>query len=83
MIPLLDMLNHEIEAYHITWKPSAAIKGGPAYDAEKLPPRAISHKKIRKGCEIFMNYGIESNHDLIERYGFALMGNPADKVRFG
>ena len=83
MIPLLDMLNHEIEAYHVTWKPSVTIEGGSSYDTEKVPPRAISHKKIRKGCEIFMNYGIECNNDMIERYGFALMGNPADKVKFG
>jgi len=83
MIPLLDMLNHEIEAHQVTWQPCVPV--GWDLDApEGHPPRAIVHKKVRKGSEIFCCYGANlSNQNLILQYGFAQMHNPCDEVRIG
>ena len=41
------------------------------------------HKRVKKGTELFMNYGIMSNQDLILQYGFAQVGNTADEVKIG
>jgi hypothetical protein len=93
MIPLLDMLNHEIEANQVTWKPPVPGDGVPdqrssSDDANDepsgpRPPRAIAHKKVRKGSELFTCYGNLANHDLVAQYGFALVNNSCDEVRMG
>jgi RNA recognition motif-containing protein len=87
MIPLLDMLNHEIEANQVTWKPNvpARTDGDDMADdtLQAHPPRAIAHKKVRKGSEIFTCYGMYGNSRLIEQYGFALINNPSEEVRIG
>lgn len=93
MIPLLDMLNHETEANQITWQPSVPESDTnmpdsgeeKGEDSDKTPhgPRAIVHKKVRKGSELFTCYGIHPNLDLISQYGFALMNNVSDVVHMG
>ena len=99
MVPLLDMLNHEIEAHQVTWQPckpnSVRIEGGNgiAEASENVPdgsepskghpPRAIVHKKVKKDSELFCCYAASANQQLILQYGFAQMANPADEVRIG
>jgi len=99
MVPLLDMLNHEIEAHQVTWQPckpnSVRIKdrNGIAEASEIAPdgseqskghpPRAIVHKKVKKDSELFCCYAASANQQLILQYGFAQMANPADEVRIG
>jgi RNA recognition motif-containing protein len=66
----------------------AAMDGGGGDDddddkEEPHPPRAIVHKKVRKGAEIYTAYGNLSNHSLVLQYGMAQMNNPADEVRIG
>lgn len=90
MIPLLDMLNHEAEDHQVTWQPCVPEKGELRDDAEQNgaacephPPRAIVHKKVKKGSEIYCCYGAYSNANLILQYGFAQMSNSSDEVRLG
>lgn len=93
MIPFLDMLNHESEANQITWKPPSRSEGSSPVDEELATapsdrgkshlPRAVLHKKVRKGSEVFTNYGSWSNYHLLLQYGFALVNNSCDDVRMG
>jgi RNA recognition motif-containing protein len=88
MIPLLDMLNHEAVDHQVTWQP--CLQAGKydngeqhLYASEPLLPRAIVHKKVKKGSEIYCCYGTLSNANLILQYGFAQMSNSSDEVRLG
>ena len=96
MIPLLDMTNHEAEENQVTWKPcipdnDPSVKGegmdlgddGSNSFVEPHPPRAVLHKKVRKGSELFLSYGQLGNQNLILHYGFAQMNNLQDEVRMG
>ena len=101
MVPLLDMVNHEVEAHQVTWQPCVpstsadeakkedTTKDDNAMDTEEAqkklphPPRAIVHKRVRKGSQIYCSYGNLSNHHLILQYGFAQLSNPLDEVRLG
>jgi RNA recognition motif-containing protein len=101
MIPLLDMLNHEIESHQVTWEPCVLEKPAAPLSESDVntgvviaddvvtpedaphPPRAIMHKRIRKGSELFCCYGIHSNHHLILQYGFAQLHNQEDEVKLG
>lgn len=87
LVPLLDMLNHEVEANQVTWEPE---KSGDEMEEEgeqsadsSHPPRAILHKKVRKGSELYTCYGILSNTNLMLQYGFAQLSNPSDEVKLG
>lgn len=82
MIPLLDMLNHEVDSHQIAWEPCVPDVDEAATD-EAHPPRAVVKRKIRKGSEVFICYGDRSNSYLMLQYGFALMNNAADEVRLG
>jgi SET domain len=95
LIPLLDMLNHEIDENQITWQRCATIStstsevsngNGVDESAENLSTtlsRAIIHKKVKKGCELYTCYGHESTSNLILRYGFAQLNATFDEVRMG
>lgn len=72
LIPLLDMLNHVAGDNHITWK-----------SAGNETPQAVTHRKVKKGSEIFTDYGNMGNGELLVRYGFARINNSADEVRMG
>ena len=81
LIPMLDMLNHESEAHQVTWEPS---KPATEYGSRVAQlPRAITHKKVKKGSELFCCYGTRSNSYLIQQYGFAQLNNPCDEVKLG
>jgi RNA recognition motif-containing protein len=97
LIPLLDMFNHEVEDHQITWEQTrmsmnAIDNGAPASDGidddnvnnAVSHPRAIIHKKVKKGSEIYCCYGSSlSNTILILQYGFAQINNISDEVRLG
>lgn len=81
MIPFLDMLNHEAESSQVVWEPPSASKGE---DGTLSLPRAVSHKRVKKGAELYCNYGPNlSNQHLILQYGFGLINNSSDVVRLG
>ena len=82
MVPLMDMCNHEIEAAQVTWEPCVTVDTEDKTN-EPHPPRAIAHKKIKKGAQIYTNYGLKSNQDLICSYGFGQMNNESDNVKLG
>jgi len=88
MVPFLDMLNHEVDAHQVTWQPavvnSSDVKIESDLESEKEhDPRAICHKRVKKGSELYCNYGPKSNHSLILQYGFGLINNSADEVKVG
>jgi len=96
MIPLLDMLNHESDTAQISWDPppgqhSAKDKQGNGEDADKMAieeppyhhPRALVNKRVKKGSQVYTNYGNHCNQQLILQYGFAQMNNLSDEVRIG
>jgi RNA recognition motif-containing protein len=74
LIPFMDMLNHEPTSCQIRWERA------PSQELNALP-RFVSQKRIKKGAQIFSDYGSsKSNHDLIVQYGFAQVSNPADGI---
>jgi RNA recognition motif-containing protein len=95
LIPLLDMLNHEVEDHQVTWEQC----GQKSYGGEGVSesnqnddidrgavahPKAIIHKKVKKGSEVYCCYGPSlSNTNLIIQYGFAQINNVSDEVRLG
>lgn len=85
LIPLLDMLNHESEDNQVTWERCVPETEGESSEddgtPEPHPPRAVTHSKVKKGNEVFTNYGSMSNSNLLLSYGFAQMNNPADELR--
>lgn len=90
MIPLLDMLNHEIDAHQVTFKPCKSKTNGMDVEGlmmmdeeESHPPKAIFHKKVRKGSEVFTAYGKLGNHNMIIQYGMAQMNNFYEEVKIG
>lgn len=90
MIPLMDMLNHETEDHQVTWRSQILKKEGDhdtgeqnGHYVEPILSRAILHKKVKKGSEIFCCYGTLSNTNLVLQYGFAQMSNISDEVRLG
>jgi hypothetical protein len=91
MVPLLDMMNHESDTHQVKWEPAVPAKDEysddivmVSSDEEPHPPSAILHKKVKKGQQIYLNYGAEkSNEFLILQYGFAQMYNKSDEARLG
>eukprot|EP00560_Eucampia_antarctica_P006088 CAMPEP_0197823892 /NCGR_PEP_ID=MMETSP1437-20131217/1206_1 /TAXON_ID=49252 ORGANISM="Eucampia antarctica, Strain CCMP1452" /NCGR_SAMPLE_ID=MMETSP1437 /ASSEMBLY_ACC=CAM_ASM_001096 /LENGTH=1144 /DNA_ID=CAMNT_0043423285 /DNA_START=99 /DNA_END=3534 /DNA_ORIENTATION=- len=92
MIPLLDMLNHESDSAQVTWlspeKPneendSMDSDSGGSLATDAHCAKVIVHKRVKKGSQIYTNYGIEGNDELMLTYGFAQMCNPSDSVSIG
>lgn len=80
MIPFLDMLNHEVDSSQVTWRPPS----GGVNNEESSPPSAVSHRRVKKGAELYCNYGPNlSNQHLILQYGFGLINNSSDEARMG
>mmetsp|Transcript_8024 Transcript_8024/g.20054 ORF Transcript_8024/g.20054 Transcript_8024/m.20054 type:complete len:1197 (-) Transcript_8024:602-4192(-) len=88
MIPLLDMLNHEINNNQVKWESTASStttgsNNNDSASQENHVPRAVLEKKVKKGNEIFTAYGYIDNHRLICQYGIAQVNNPKDEIRIG
>jgi RNA recognition motif-containing protein len=84
LIPLQDMLNHEIES-QVTWEPNVPKKNEIEEDEEEKshPPRAIAHSRIKKGAQLYATYGLKGNQNFIVQYGFALVGSTDDAAKIG
>jgi RNA recognition motif-containing protein len=97
LVPLLDMFNHEVEDHQVTWEQSCLVSsqegtgtalpesnGNNRDKAILSHSRAILHKKVKKGSEIYSCYGPSiSNAHLVVQYGFAQINNVSDEVRLG
>lgn len=91
LVPVLDMCNHELDSNQISWQPCVPEKEEGAMVDDEVeassnphPPRAIAHKRIKKGEQLYINYGPEfGNEKLMLSYGFAQMSNKCDEVRLG
>ena len=82
MVPLLDMLNHEIDSHQVRWQPNVTEELATVEELSH-PPTGILEKKVRKGAELFCAYGDVSNHNLIVQYGMAQINNTKDEARLG
>ncbi len=89
LVPILDMLNHEIDTHQVTWQPNltrdkTVIGDVDGEEHEKAhPPRAIMHKRVKKGQQVYTCYGHLSNRILMLQYGFCQIANSADETRLG
>ncbi|KJE89095.1 hypothetical protein CAOG_00643 [Capsaspora owczarzaki ATCC 30864] len=68
LLPLLDMMNHQFGA-SITWF------------TDETSVRFFTGAKVRKGEQVYNNYGPKSNEELLMGYGFCLPNNEADHVK--
>ena len=89
MVPLIDMLNHEVEESQIKWESPAPPKIDD--DEEMLEEgnyddtiaKVVIQKRVKKGAQIYTTYGFENNQHLMLSYGFAQMSNDADTIPIG
>ncbi|OAX44572.1 SET domain-containing protein [Rhizopogon vinicolor AM-OR11-026] len=78
MIPGVDILNHS-RGQPVTWFKS--YPDGSTDESDGLATVSIiSHTTTRLGEEVFNNYGLKANDELILGYGFSLPQNPDDKI---
>lgn len=66
LLPVVDLLNHNPQA-KVNWDVS---DGFFRFKSESIQP----------GKEIFNNYGLKGNEELLLAYGFCIEGNPRDSV---
>jgi len=70
LVPVVDLLDHSNDA-KVSWR----IVGGEGGDRKfvfKLD------KPVKKGMQLFTNYGAKGNEELLRGYGFTLANNPHD-----
>ena len=73
MVPVLDMLNADVEAAQVEWR-----------DVPGKGPQAILRKPVKADQEIFTHYGhTRGNDDLLVNYGFVQWNNGNDELRLG
>lgn len=72
LVPLVDSLNHA-RGTPVSW----AVENN---TTAKHCLSLINHKFIPEGAEVFNNYGIKSNAELLLGYGFVLVENPEDDI---
>ncbi len=91
MIPLIDMLNHEVEETQIKWESPVQriidsddddMQNGLG-DMDDNIAKVIITKRVKKGSQIYTSYGCDSSKYLMLKYGFAQMVNIADTVTIG
>ena len=86
LIPFMDMLNHERENKCVLWKnPMYKNTSEEKNNSEQitLHPKAICTKRIKKGNQVYSDYGAKCNQNLILQYGFAQIHNTYDDVGIG
>lgn len=86
LIPILDMINHEVDAHSILWqpnRPSTKETGGTDSDDDVHLPRAVMTKRVKKQQQVYFCYGGSSNKELMLDYGFSQILNQADSAGFG
>jgi RNA recognition motif-containing protein len=86
MVPLIDMLNHEVDEAQIKWE-SPSISNDSEEDANEernvSVAQVVVQKKVKKGNQIYFSYGPDSNKELLLKYGFCQIGNKSDKLAIG
>merc|ERR1711957_976340 len=45
--------------------------------------KVVMHKRVKKGSQVYTNYGYAKNNDLMLRYGFAQICNVSDTISIG
>lgn len=83
MVPLIDMLNHEVEESQINWESPKVQDDDEEWQDDDNVAKITIRKRVKKGSQIYTTYDIESNQNLMLQYGFAQMANNADTVQIG
>ncbi|KAG1894932.1 uncharacterized protein F5891DRAFT_1060476 [Suillus fuscotomentosus] len=78
MLPGVDILNHS-RGQPVSWCTSYP-EGSTKERDESATISIISHTTTPLGEEVFNNYGLKANDELILGYGFSLPQNPDDKI---
>ncbi|KIK39010.1 hypothetical protein CY34DRAFT_808768, partial [Suillus luteus UH-Slu-Lm8-n1] len=78
MLPGVDILNHS-RGQPVSWCTSYPEGSTEARD-DSATISIISHTKTPLGEEVFNNYGLKANDELILGYGFSLPQNREDKI---
>jgi hypothetical protein len=78
MLPGVDILNHS-SGQPVSWCTSYPEGSTKARD-DSATISIISHTTTPLGEEVFNNYGLKANDELILGYGFSLPQNPDDKI---
>lgn len=68
LCPLIDLFNHS----------SAAVESEVTFDYFSSSYTVAPSRDFSKGEQVFISYGQQSNDSLMQYYGFAEVGNPAD-----
>ena len=76
MIPFVDMMNHVDDLPQARWRQSNV-----AEDSSARRLTFYMDERTKKHCQIYRHYGSHDNEAFMLQYGFARIGNPADRVR--
>jgi len=82
LIPGVDALNHA-RAQPVSWlvtRPSPASSSSSFPDSHGNTISLVIHSASKAGAEIFNNYGVKPNSELLLGYGFTLPANPDDTI---
>lgn len=81
LIPGVDALNHA-RAQPVSWvvtAPSSTSSASTANTSHGIIS-LVTHSASKAGSEIFNNYGVKPNSELLLGYGFTLPANPDDTI---
>jgi len=84
LIPGVDALNHA-RAQPVSWvvtrsSPSSSSTSSSSVDSHGNTISLVIHSASKAGAEIFNNYGVKPNSELLLGYGFTLPANPDDTI---
>ncbi|PVF96460.1 SET domain-containing protein [Serendipita vermifera] len=79
LVPLLDSLNHS-RATPVSWSVNRPQNVGNNGTVKQPSVSLVSHLPIKRGEEVFNNYGPKSNDELLLGYGFVIENNPEDTM---
>lgn len=77
LVPGVDSLNHA-RAHPVLWLVTCANEAN--NNAEKHQVTLVHYPAVVQGQELFNNYGVKPNAELILGYGFSLPNNPDDTI---
>ncbi|KAG0700717.1 hypothetical protein DFH29DRAFT_607381 [Suillus ampliporus] len=78
LLPGVDTLNHS-RGQPVSWCTSYPERNTEERD-DLATISIVSHTTTHLGEEVFNNYGLKANDELILGYGFSLLQNPDDKI---
>jgi len=82
LIPGIDALNHA-RAQPVSWvirSSPASAQHGDTTSTSASSISLVTHSASKPGTEIFNNYGVKPNSELLLGYGFTLPANPDDTI---